>query len=150
MARESKYAAHPDKPLRRVVLIPTYRIPIVHRELVMEVMISFADGNKGGNHVVTRSVLVIERRLSEPMRERVYAESRVVDECQTKSTRVDITAKPVAPQKPGDESGHDEAHEDEQGNVPLVLPANDAISAQIGDVCNTRLAARFDKHPPDV
>lgn len=81
MARESKYAAHPDKPLRRVVLIPTYRIPVVHRELVMEVVVSLTNGNKGGKHVVTRSVLVIERRLSEPVRKRVDAESRVMDEC---------------------------------------------------------------------
>lgn len=44
---------------------------------MVEVVISLTDGDKCGNHVVARSVLVIKRSLAKPMRKRVDAESRL-------------------------------------------------------------------------
>ena len=73
--REAELAAHPDEPLRRVVLVPLDRVTVVHGELVVEVVVALANGAERGDHVVARSVLVIERSLSEPVRERVHAES---------------------------------------------------------------------------
>ena len=77
MARESKLLTHPDKPLRRVVLVPSDRIPVVHRELVVEIMVPFAYGDERGYQVVSRGMFVIERRVTEPVGKGVYAISRL-------------------------------------------------------------------------
>ena len=52
------------------MLVPLDRVPVVHRELMVQIVIAFADSDECGDHVVVGSVLVIERRLSEPVRER--------------------------------------------------------------------------------
>jgi hypothetical protein len=41
----------------------------------MEVVVAFTDGTKSSEEVIARSVLVVERLVSEPMGERVDAES---------------------------------------------------------------------------
>lgn len=74
VASETKLVADPDEPLGGVVLVPLDRVAVVHGELVVEVVVAFANRAKGGDHVVARSVLVVERRLTEPVRERVHAE----------------------------------------------------------------------------
>lgn len=150
MARESKHTANLDEPLRRVILIPTNSIPIIHRELVVEVMVSLSDGDKGGDHMVAGCMLVVERRLSKPVRERVHAERRVVDECQTKSACVNVAAEPVAPQKPGNDRRYNKAHRDNEDVVPLVLPPNNSVPTEVGNICDARLDAWFNKHPTDV
>ena len=74
VGRETELEADPNKPLRRVVLVPFDRIAVVHRELVMEVVVSFAIRDECGDHVVTRGVLVVKRCLPEPVGEGVDAE----------------------------------------------------------------------------
>lgn len=74
LAREPELEADPDEPLRRVVLVPLDRIAVIHRELVVEVVVALADGHERGDEVVLRRVLVVERRLAEPVRERVDTE----------------------------------------------------------------------------
>lgn len=150
MAREPKHTANLDEPLRRVILIPTNSIPIIHRELVVEVMVSLSDGDKGGDHMVAGCMLVVERRLAKPVRERVHAERRVVDECQTKSACVNVAAEPVAPQKPGNDRWYNKAHRDNEDVVPLVLPPNNSVPTEVGNICDARLDAWFNKHPADV
>jgi hypothetical protein len=49
MAGNSDLLAGPNKPLCRVVLIPLDGIPIIHWELVVEVMVSFANSDKRGD-----------------------------------------------------------------------------------------------------
>jgi len=41
------------------------RLPIVHRELMVEIMVPFSHRKDGGQEVVARRVLVIVRRASE-------------------------------------------------------------------------------------
>ena len=72
--REAELAAHPDEPLRRVVLVPLDRVAVVHRELVVEVVVTLADGDEGSDHVVTRGVLVVEWCLTKVVSEGVNAE----------------------------------------------------------------------------
>ena len=67
MGSQANLVAYPNEPLRRVILIPLDCIPIVHGELMVEVMIAFANRDKSSNDMITRSVLVIEWRLAEPM-----------------------------------------------------------------------------------
>lgn len=77
MACQSELLAYPDKPLGRVVLIPPNGVAVVHRELVVEVVITFANGDKRCCKVIPGSMLVIERRFSKPMGEGIDAESRL-------------------------------------------------------------------------
>ena len=73
MAGETELGADPDEPLRRVVLVPLDRVTVVHRELVVEVVVTLANGDECRDHMVARCVLVIEGGLTEPVRERVDA-----------------------------------------------------------------------------
>lgn len=59
--------ANPDEPFGGVVLVPLDSISVIHGELVMEVVISLANGNERGDEVILWCVLVVERSLSEPV-----------------------------------------------------------------------------------
>ena len=61
MRRQPELLAHPDEPLGGIVLVPLDRVAVVHGELVVEVVVPFADGDEGGDEVVARGVLVVER-----------------------------------------------------------------------------------------
>ena len=63
-----------NEPFGRVVLIPFDGITIVHWELMVKVVVPFADGDESGEDVVTRSVLVIEWALPEVVSERIDTE----------------------------------------------------------------------------
>jgi hypothetical protein len=117
---------------------------------VVEVVVALAECAKRSDDVVAGRVFVIERRLAEPMRERVDAEGRMVDETQTYEASVDIAPTGVAPAEPRDDSRDDEAHEEEEGNVVLVLPANHLVVGKVADVGDTGLTTGFEKHPAHV
>ena len=78
MGSETKDRHGRDEPLGRIVLEPLDGVSEIHRELVVEVVVAFSDGAEGGEEVVTGSVLVIERLVSEPMGERVDTEGGLV------------------------------------------------------------------------
>jgi hypothetical protein len=63
-----------DEPFGWVILVPFDGVTVVHWELMMEVMVSLADGNESGENVIARGVLVIERGFTEPVSEGVDAE----------------------------------------------------------------------------
>ena len=84
MARESELLTHPDKPLGRVVLIPPNGVAVVHGKLVVEVVVTFANGDERRCKVIPGSMLVIERRFSKPVGKGIDAESRL-----NKTLRID-------------------------------------------------------------
>lgn len=69
MGSKADLLAGPNKPLGGIILIPLDRIPVVHGKLVVEVVVTFANGDKRSDHMVTRSMLVIKRCFSKPMGE---------------------------------------------------------------------------------
>lgn len=75
MASEAKFFHCRDEPLGRVILVPLDGVAVVHWKLMMEVMVTFTNGNESSNEVITRRVLVIERSVAEPMRKGIDAES---------------------------------------------------------------------------
>ena len=77
MRSETEYRHGGNEPLGRVVLEPLDGISEIHRELVVEVVVTFTDGTEGSEEVVAGSVLVIERLVSEPVGERVDTEGRL-------------------------------------------------------------------------
>lgn len=73
MACKPQFLTSIDKPLRGIVLIPFDSITVVHRELVVEVVVAFPDGDECGGKVVARRMFVVEWRFSKPMCKRVDA-----------------------------------------------------------------------------
>ena len=74
---QTKLLHSPDEPLGRVVLVPFDSVSVVHRELVVEVVVTLSDGDEGGDHVIARCVLIIERSLAEPVSEGIDTEGRL-------------------------------------------------------------------------
>jgi len=85
-------------------------------------VVTFSDGDESGEPVVTRSVLVVEGSLSEPVSEGVDAESGVVNEEETSGTGEEESSTVISPSESSDQSREDESHSDDEVNVPLVLP----------------------------
>jgi hypothetical protein len=139
-----------DEPLGRVVLIPLDGITIVHRELVVEVVVTFTNGDKGGDHVVARGMLVIKGRLTKPVGERVDAKGGMVDKDETGHGSVKVATFPVTPAKTRDDGGSYDGDDEENPDVVLVLPLDERVVEQIGDVGDTWLSARLENHPANV
>jgi len=150
VAGETEEVAALDKPLGGVVLVPPDGVPVVHGELVVEVVVTFTKSAEGSDDMITRSVLVIERCFTEPVGEGVDAEGGVVDEAETEDTSIDEATLGVAPEEPGNKSGDNETHQENEFNVVPVLPPNDLVLAQVRDVSNTGLSPRLDHHPANV
>jgi hypothetical protein len=64
--------------------IPPDAVAIVIREFVMKVVIALTEREKRGDDTVARRTIIIERMLTEEMRNGVHAERRVMSEEQTK------------------------------------------------------------------
>ena len=59
---------------RRTILVPLDRVSVIHRELVVEVVVSLSDGDESRDEVILGSVLVVVGSLSNPVSERVDTE----------------------------------------------------------------------------
>lgn len=140
----------PDEPLGRVVLEPLDGVSEIHRELVVEVVVTLTDGAESGDKVVAGSVLVVERLVTEPMSERVDAEGRVVDKDESSSTGKEETTSPVSPSETGDHGREDETHEQEESEVVFVLPFDNSVSGQVRDIGDSNLSSWLNDHPSDV
>lgn len=51
--------------------MPFDSISVVHRELVMEIVITLSNGDEGSDYMISGRMLVIERCLAKPVSERV-------------------------------------------------------------------------------
>lgn len=67
MRCETDFMHGSDEPLRRIVLIPSDGIAVVHWELMVEVMVTLTDGDERSDEVVTRGMFIIERSITEPV-----------------------------------------------------------------------------------
>lgn len=158
-----------DKPLGGIILIPLDGIAIVHGELVMEVMVTLSEGDKRGENVIARSMLIVEGSLTKVVSERVDAEGRlrsttgesdcsylsakwthVVDKEQTSKRRIEITATPITPEVTRNDGRNDNAHKEDKPNEPFMLPTDDRVAGEIRDISDTRLATGLEDHPTDV
>ena len=73
-----------------------------------------------------------------------------MDDAKTSGTRIHVAAPEVAPAEPADNRWQNEAHADDEGAVPAVLPPHDFILAQVAHIGNAGLATGLNKHPDDV
>jgi hypothetical protein len=148
---KTKLLPAPDAPLGRVVLPPLNSVTVIRRELVVEVVVSLTKGDESSDDVVTGRVAVVERLVTEPVGKRVDTEGGLLNEANAEDTSVDETTPPVTPTQASDESRESESHEENALDVVLVLPDNDGVLIEIGDV-GTALSLRvlLEDHPAHV
>jgi hypothetical protein len=150
MRRQANFGAKRDEPFGGIILIPSNGIPIVRRELVMKVVIAFPERDEGGDQMVPRRMPIVERRLSEPMRERVEREDAMMHQAHAHRSRVDVPASPIAPEITRNRGRDGEAHEEDEGHVPPLLPAHDRALAEVAHVGHAGPTPRLDEHPADM
>jgi hypothetical protein len=148
---EAELAPHPDGPLSGVVLVPLDSVAVVGGELVVEVVVALAESDERGDDVVSRRVAVVEGLVTEPMGKRVDAEGSLLDEEDAEDTGVDEATFPVVPEETSDSRGEDQTHEDDNLDVVLVLPDDDGVLVQVGDVgAADALGVLLHDHPAEM
>ena len=103
---------HPDGPLGGIILVPFDSVAVVGRKLMMEVVVTFAKGDKSSDHMVTWRVAVIKWLVSKPMSKGVDAEGGLLDKEDAEDATVDEAPKPIAPTKSTDEHRENKTHEE--------------------------------------
>lgn len=99
---ETELAPQPDGPLGGVVLVPLDSVTVVGGELVVEVVVTLTESDKGSDDVVPGAVAVVKGLVSEPVGKRVDAEGSLLDEEDAEDTSVDEATLPVVPEKTSD------------------------------------------------
>lgn len=77
MACESKFVANRNEPLGWVPLVPFHSVPVIHRKLMMEIMVSLPQRHNRGEKMVPWRVLIVECAFAQPMSQRVDCEGRL-------------------------------------------------------------------------
>lgn len=131
---KAELAPGPNAPLGWVVLVPLDGVAVVGRKLVVEIVVSLAESNESGDDVIPWAVAVIEGLVTEPVGKRVDAEGSLLDEEDAEDAGIDVATDPVSPPNTGHKSWEDQAHEEDDLEIVAMLPDNDRIFVQIGDV----------------
>ncbi len=148
---EAKLAPEPDGPFGGIVLVPFNGIAVVRGELVMEVVVTFTESDESSDEMIPWAVAVIEWLVTEPVGKRVDAEGSLLDEEDTEDTSVDEAALPIVPKKSSNGRGEDQAHKQDNLDVVLVLPDDDGVFVQIGDICAAdTLGVLLHDHPSEM
>ena len=101
--------------------------------------------------MVTGRVAVVERLVTEPVGERVDAESSLLDEADAEDTGVNETADPVIPAEAADKGGQDESKSENTLEEVGVLPDDDGVLVEVGDVGTAgALGVLLHDHPAEV
>lgn len=70
-----------------------------------------------------------------------------MDKAQTGSPSVKVAPAPVAPAETRDEGGEAKGHEEDEPQIPAVLPPDNLVLGEIRNISNTGLATRLEDHP---
>ena len=148
---QAKLLPCPDSPFGRIVLEPFNGIAVIGWEFVVEVVITFSQGDKSSDQMITGRVAIIEGLVPKPMCERVDTEGSLLNEEDAEDASIYVSAHPVTPTNAGNERGENKAHEEDDLEIVLVLPNNDWILVQITDIgtANT-LGVLLHDHPSKV
>lgn len=117
----------------------------------MKVVVALPKSDNGSDDVVARRVAVIKWLVAEPVSQRVDTEGGLLHEEGSKDTSINESAEPVTPAEATDESGQDDGHEDNDLEIVLVLPDNDGILIQIGNIGTANsLGVLLHQHPAEM
>ena len=118
---------------------------------MVEVVVSFTKGDKGGEDVVAWRVTVVEWLVTEPVSKRVNTEGGLLDNSDTKDTSVDEATNPIVPQKACNCRGQKKTHGEDDGEVVLVLPSDNGRLVEVGDIsASDTLGVLLHEHPAKV
>ena len=139
------------KKKKKLTLMPFDSITVVAGKFVMEVMVPFAKSDKGSDNVIARRVAVVKRLVSEPMSKRVDAEGCLLHKENPEDPGVDKSTDPITPAQSSNERREDEAHEDHNNKVVLVLPDNDGVLVQVRNIgTSNTLRILLKNHPSQM
>lgn len=148
---ETELAPDPNGPLGGVILVPFDSIAVVGGKLVVEIVVTLTESDDCGDDVIPGAVAVIEGLVTEPMGKRVDAEGGLLDKEDTEDTGVDESTHPIVPEKAGDSRREDQAHEQDDLDVMLVLPDDNGVLVEIGDVgAANALGVLLHDHPAEM
>jgi hypothetical protein len=134
---ETNLLVDPDEPLGWIILPPFNGVAVVRWEFMVKIMVAFAECDKSSDDVIARRVAVVEGLISEPMGEGVDAKSSLLNEEDAEDTSVDETAPEITPAQSCDDCWEDKAHGEDNADIILVLPDDDWVLVEIGDVGTT-------------
>ena len=148
---ETKLLPGPNGPLRGVILVPFNGVSVIGWELVVEVVVALSESDESGNNVVTGRVAVIERLVTEPVGQRVDTEGCLLNEEDTQNTGVNEATLPVAPAETSNKHWHAQTHAEDDLEVVAVLPYDNRVLVQIGDIgAADTLGVLLHHHPAKV
>jgi hypothetical protein len=100
----------------------------------MEVVISLAECHQRRKHVISRTVPIIERLFTQPMRQRIDAKRGLLNDKPSQNPRIHKAAPPITPAKSGNDCGKHPRREHHNDREVSVLPYNHWVVIQIRDV----------------
>jgi len=100
----------------------------------VEVVVSLTESDQSRDEVITRAVAVVERLVTEPVSQGVDAECSLLNDEDPEDACVDEATQPVIPTNTSDHGRENEAHEKDNFQVVAVLPDNNGVVIQVGDV----------------
>lgn len=148
---EAELLHGPDEPLGGVILVPLNGIAVVGWKLVVEVVVALAEGDQGGDDVVTRRVAVVEWLVAEPVSKRVDTKGSLLNEEDAQNTGIDESTDEVTPAETSNQRREDETCKDDDLEVVLVLPDDNGVVVEIGDVgTSNALRVLLHQHPAEM
>lgn len=148
---EAELLPHPDAPLGGIILMPCDGIAVIGRELVVEVVVTFSEGDDGSDEMITGRVAVVEWLVTEPVSKRVDAEGCLLDDENSQNSSVDEATHPVTPSETADEHREDHSHGDHGLDVVAVLPHDNWVLVEISDVGTAdTLGVLLHDHPSEM
>lgn len=94
---ETELLPDPDGPFCWIVLPPFDRVAVVGWKLVVEVMVSLAEGYEGGYDVVSWGIAIIEGLFADPMGKGIHTKGGLLNEENAEDSSVHESTKPITP-----------------------------------------------------
>ncbi len=131
--------------------MPFDGIPIVGREFMMEVVIPFPQRHQSRDDVIARRIPVIKRLIAKPMGQRVDAKGRLLHEENPKDAAIHKATPPIPEESTACHGGENQTHEDDHLEVMAMLPDDDGVFIQIGNIGTAdSLGILLHNHPAEM
>lgn len=101
---------------------------------MVEVVVPLAQTEQGRDPMIAGRAPVVERLIAKVVPEAVDSEGALLNRHDSEDTSVDEPAFPIPPAKPRDQGRHDPGEEYRNGGIVLVLPYNEWVVGEVGDV----------------
>lgn len=101
---------------------------------MVEVVVPLAQAEQGRDPMVAGRAPVVERLIAKVVPQAVDGERALLNRHDTEDTSVDESSFPISPAEPRDQGRHDPGEEYRNRGIVLVLPNNEGVVGEVGDV----------------